>query len=291
MWSRPIRCRIVACRSETWQRSSTASKPSSSVAPIAWPPLTPAPASHMREAVRVVVAARLADAFAGRRAAELAAPDEQRLVPQAGALQVGRSARRSAGRSRRRAACGWRCSRCGRPRCLRGGRRRSRAGRSARPVSSSRRVIRHLRPKSAVRLSFRPYISRVCGVFAVEVDDLGGGRSACGRPARTTGCARPVRSRRAGAAACCSLSCLSRSRRWRCVAVADAGGRGQVEQRRCPGCGTACPGRRPACSPPSSSRRCRSARRAGRSSRRSSAGSRSACPGRSSATSPGSACR
>ena len=47
MWSRPIRCRIVACRSETWIGSSTALKPSSSVAPIAWPPFTPAPASHM----------------------------------------------------------------------------------------------------------------------------------------------------------------------------------------------------------------------------------------------------
>ena len=45
-----------------------------------------------REAERVVVAARLADAFAGRRAAELAAPDEQRLVPQA-ACASGRSIR------------------------------------------------------------------------------------------------------------------------------------------------------------------------------------------------------
>ena len=36
-----------------------------------------------------MVAARLADAFAGRRAAELAAPDQQRLVPQARALQIG----------------------------------------------------------------------------------------------------------------------------------------------------------------------------------------------------------
>src|SRR6266852_6055866 len=42
-----------------------------------------------REAERVVIAPRPTDAFAGRRAAELAAPDQERLVPQSRALQVG----------------------------------------------------------------------------------------------------------------------------------------------------------------------------------------------------------
>ena len=39
-----------------------------------------------RKAVPVVIAARLADAFAGRRASELAAPDQERFVPQAALL-------------------------------------------------------------------------------------------------------------------------------------------------------------------------------------------------------------
>ena len=38
------------------------------------------------EAMPVVIAARFADAFAGGRAAEFAAPDQQRFVPQSGAL-------------------------------------------------------------------------------------------------------------------------------------------------------------------------------------------------------------
>ena len=54
------------------------------------PPLMPPPASHMREALDVVVAARrLALALEHRRAAELAAPDDQRVVEHAALLQVG----------------------------------------------------------------------------------------------------------------------------------------------------------------------------------------------------------
>ena len=55
------------------------------------PGLMPPPAIQMREAVRVVVAAQERRAAAGlvhRRAAELAAPDDQRLVEQPALLQV-----------------------------------------------------------------------------------------------------------------------------------------------------------------------------------------------------------
>src|SRR5262245_30611419 len=40
------------------------------------------------ETERIVIAARPADAFAGRSPAEFAAPDKQRFVPQAGAFQI-----------------------------------------------------------------------------------------------------------------------------------------------------------------------------------------------------------
>ena len=47
LWSRPIRCRIVAWMSLIWARSSIAMRPASSVAPTIVPPLTPPPAIHM----------------------------------------------------------------------------------------------------------------------------------------------------------------------------------------------------------------------------------------------------
>ena len=67
-------------------RSSTACKPSSSVAPWTKPPLTPPPASHI-EKPRLWWSRPLAPSEVGR-AAELAAPDDQRLVEQAAGLQV-----------------------------------------------------------------------------------------------------------------------------------------------------------------------------------------------------------
>ena len=56
-WSRPRRCRIVAWRSWTWTRSSTAAKPSSSVSPRTWPGLHAAAGEPHGEGVDVVVAA------------------------------------------------------------------------------------------------------------------------------------------------------------------------------------------------------------------------------------------
>ncbi len=46
-----------------------------------------------RESERVVVATRLADAFTRRRAPEFAPPDQERLVPEAGPLQIGDQSR------------------------------------------------------------------------------------------------------------------------------------------------------------------------------------------------------
>ena len=73
-------------------------------------PASDAAAGHPHgEAGRVVVAA--VALFAHRRAAELAAPDDERLVEQAALLEVLRAGRRSACPSRGRAWCGWlRCS-------------------------------------------------------------------------------------------------------------------------------------------------------------------------------------
>ena len=47
LWSRPIKCRIVAWMSLTWAGSSMVLSPASSVAPTIVPPLTPPPAIHI----------------------------------------------------------------------------------------------------------------------------------------------------------------------------------------------------------------------------------------------------
>ena len=49
-WSRPNRCRIVACKSLTWTGSSTTFQPISSVLPMTCPPLMPPPAIQMLKA-------------------------------------------------------------------------------------------------------------------------------------------------------------------------------------------------------------------------------------------------
>ena len=65
------------------------SKPSSSVAPIAWPPLTPAPASHIEKPCQLWSRPGLpTPSLVGVR--PNSPPQiEQRLVPEPGALQVG----------------------------------------------------------------------------------------------------------------------------------------------------------------------------------------------------------
>ena len=70
------------------ERFSTAAAPSSSVVADADAALDAAAGQPHREAVGVVVAARALGVLGGRLAAELAAPDDQRLVQQAAALQV-----------------------------------------------------------------------------------------------------------------------------------------------------------------------------------------------------------
>ena len=77
----------MAWRSWTWTRSTSARRPTASVAPWTVPPLTPPPANQTREAVRVVVAALAA--LGHRHPAELAAPDDQRALEQPAPLQVG----------------------------------------------------------------------------------------------------------------------------------------------------------------------------------------------------------
>ena len=67
--------------------------PNSSVAPWTWPPLTPPPASHI-EKPRLLWSRPLAPSRR-RRAAELAAPDDQRVVEQAARFQIVQQARRS----------------------------------------------------------------------------------------------------------------------------------------------------------------------------------------------------
>src|SRR5262249_48902461 len=52
-------------------------------------PLDASPGEPHRKPVPIVVAPSFSDSFAGRRAPEFAPPDEERIVPQTGALQVG----------------------------------------------------------------------------------------------------------------------------------------------------------------------------------------------------------
>ena len=77
----------MACRSWTWTRSSTALKPRSSVCAEGDARLDAAAGQPHREGVGMMVAAVVA-ALDHRRAAELAAPDDERVVEQAALLQV-----------------------------------------------------------------------------------------------------------------------------------------------------------------------------------------------------------
>ena len=80
----------MAWRSWTWTRSTSARRPTASVAPWTVPPLMPAAGDPDGEAVRVVVAA-LAP-LGHRHPAELAAPDDQGVVEEPATLQVGQQA-------------------------------------------------------------------------------------------------------------------------------------------------------------------------------------------------------
>ena len=169
MWSRPSRCRIVAWRSWTCSRSSTACRPSSSVAPMVWPPLHAAAGHPHGEAVGVVVAA--VALLAHRRAAELAAPDDQRLVEQAAALQVVQQAGDRLVASRGRARRGSSRCRRGRPTCCRRRGRAARTGRRARPAGGP---AGSCRPKSAVSLLVQAVeVAASPAVSLGEVDRLG----------------------------------------------------------------------------------------------------------------------
>ena len=79
---------MVACMSWTWTGSSVMFQAKSSVSPWTCPAFTPPPASHEAEGAAEVVAAvglgRVA--LAERRAAEFAAPDDERVVEQAALL-------------------------------------------------------------------------------------------------------------------------------------------------------------------------------------------------------------
>ena len=77
----------MACRSWTWTWSSTALKPKLVGLAERDARLDAAAGQPHREGVGVVVAAVVA-ALDHRRAAELAAPDDQRVVEQAALLQV-----------------------------------------------------------------------------------------------------------------------------------------------------------------------------------------------------------
>ena len=76
-WSMPQRWSIVACRSRTWTTSSTALVAELVGGAVGHAPLDAAAGHPEREAEDVVVAA---GPLAHRRAAELAAPEDQRVV-------------------------------------------------------------------------------------------------------------------------------------------------------------------------------------------------------------------
>ena len=134
-----------------------------------------------RRAAVVVAAGR---SLGERLAAELGAPDDQRVFQQAAGLQVAEQSRRSAGRRCGRSpAARWGC-RCGCPSCSWARPRRSRPGRTARraraagePAGSAGRSRRVGGIVEAVQAARR---RRLAG----QVEGLGARLAACGRPAR-----------------------------------------------------------------------------------------------------------
>ena len=168
MWSRPSRCRIVACRSWTCRRSSTAWRPSSSVAPMVWPPLHAA-AGHPHGEART-------GCDRGRRPFRSSACGRTRRPRRPASRRAGRgvsgraAGRRSAGPSPRHS------SRvvlfdaaCARPTCCP---RRDRAARTARRVRpAAGRAGRCGRTMAVVGLVHAVQLLRLCR-FVGQIDRL-----------------------------------------------------------------------------------------------------------------------
>ena len=156
----PRQCRIVACRSWTWTGSlDDVVAEVVGLAVASMPGLMPPPASQIGEAARVMVAAVVVGgqlALAVDRAAELAAPDDQRVVEQAALLEVGDQ---GGGRLIGVAALAGDLLRAG---CCAGPSRGGRAGRSA----------RRARPAGGRAGSWRRTCRACCDVGAVQVEDV-----------------------------------------------------------------------------------------------------------------------
>ena len=136
----------------------------------------PPPAIQMREAVRVVVAAeelRAAARLVHRRAAELAAPDDERVVEQAALLEV---LEQRGDRPVDLACTSW----AGRRRCRRPvpvpwmSQPQSKSCTKRTPCSTSRRASRQLLANDASP-GFAPYASRTCFGSLRDVHHLGHG--------------------------------------------------------------------------------------------------------------------
>ena len=185
-----------------------------------------------REAVRVVVAARLALALAERHPAELAAPDDQRRC------RAGRAARRSVEQRRDRLidlggvlAVVLLDALRARPRCLRGVRRRSRAARTARrarPAGGRSGSCGRTRRSASCR---RRTASSVFGVSLREVDRLRAPRPACGRRVRSWRSAAASSWPPGRASRCSWFSFASRSSCSRWASRVDVGRAAEVEDR------------------------------------------------------------
>ena len=89
-WSSPSRCRIVACRSWTWTCCLRLDRAEAKLVGLAdrLARLDAAAGQPHRVGLDMMVATERAAVFAHRRAAELATPDDQRVVEQAAPLEV-----------------------------------------------------------------------------------------------------------------------------------------------------------------------------------------------------------
>ena len=91
VWSKPSRCKIVACKSWTWTLFLDGRVAEVVGRPISLAPLDAAARQPGGETARAMVAPLAA--LAGGRPAELAGPDHQGLIQQPAALQVGQEGR------------------------------------------------------------------------------------------------------------------------------------------------------------------------------------------------------
>ena len=184
----------------------------------AMPPLTPPPASHIVKPCGLW--SRPSLALRDRRAAELAAPEHQRVL-RAGRAASGRVSRPAIGLSTSLAFL-----RRGRPSGCRAGPtcRCASTSMNRTPASANRRASRHCRPKSsvgfvvdAVELQRRLRLARA-GPSASAPPP------ACGRPARTTRSRLRARSSPPAASRCSRFIACSRSSCCRCWSRRAAAG-------------------------------------------------------------------